>query len=180
MEKFSGSWYVIQKFDGSPCLMYNFTEGDDAKLRIIQTSQHTVVGSAGLFNYTYTGVLTFPNSAKEPGRMRVKFPLNVAGSADYLIYMTDYENYGVIFTCQELPIGHRKSMSILSRTPSLDNDIISKIHQKVRDDSVDPKDFEKIDHSKCGEGGYSVKFDDKSFKGAEENKNPLGKHGRRK
>jgi hypothetical protein len=44
----------------------------------------------------------------------------LAGKADYVVFATDYENYGAIYSCQSILFGHRRSASILSRHPTLD------------------------------------------------------------
>jgi len=165
MAKFKGSWYVIQKFStSSTCLKYNFADGADGKMRLIQSSQHYALDAVGVDDFTYTGVLTIPDSA-DPARMKVKFPLNVAGEADYFIYKTDYDTYGVVYSCQKILVGHTKSMSILARTPTLDQAILDQIRSQIRDDGMDPSDFSKIDHSNCAnnDGNFKVKIDDKTF-----------------
>lgn len=44
---------------------------------------------------------------------------DIIGKADYIVYFTDYENYGAIFRCQKVLFGHRRSATILSRYPYL-------------------------------------------------------------
>jgi apolipoprotein D and lipocalin family protein len=51
----------------------------------------------------------------------------VAGSASYIVFMTDYETYAGVFTCQKLGFAHRQSASILSRSPRLDKMYVDKV-----------------------------------------------------
>jgi hypothetical protein len=51
----------------------------------------------------------------------------LAGKADYVAFATDYENYGAIYSCQSILFGHRRSASILSRRPTLDQPFINKV-----------------------------------------------------
>jgi hypothetical protein len=53
----------------------------------------------------------------------------LAGSASYIVFMTDYENYGGLFTCQKLGFAHRQSASILSRSPRLDKMYVDKVRE---------------------------------------------------
>lgn len=53
--------------------------------------------------------------------------VDIAGEADFVVFMTDYENYAGIFTCQKILFGHTKSASILSRKPTLDKVIINQV-----------------------------------------------------
>lgn len=51
----------------------------------------------------------------------------LAGKADYVVFATDYENYGAVYSCQSILFGHRRSASILSRRPTLDQPFINKV-----------------------------------------------------
>ena len=74
-----GEWYVIQKFaTSSSCMKYNFTKGEDGKMRLVQTRQHFILDTIGVdHTYTYTGVLSVPDN-DATARMRVKFPLSMS------------------------------------------------------------------------------------------------------
>lgn len=53
--------------------------------------------------------------------------VDIAGEADFVVFMTDYDNYAGIFTCQKILFGHTKSASILSRKPTLDKVIVNQV-----------------------------------------------------
>jgi apolipoprotein D and lipocalin family protein len=53
----------------------------------------------------------------------------VAGSASYIVFMTDYETYAGVFTCQKMGFAHRQSASILSRSPRLDKMYVDKVRE---------------------------------------------------
>jgi len=168
MNKFMGEWYVIEKFaTASSCMKYNFTKSDsDGKMRLVQTRQHFVLDTIGVDHlYTYTGVLSTPDTDNR-ARMRVKFPLNIAGESDFVVFMTDYVNFAGIFTCQKILFGHTKSATILSRKPTLDKAIVNQVRQKLEEDGVDPDDFSIVDQSKCiktEDASFNVKIDDQTF-----------------
>jgi len=167
MNKMLGEWYVIQKFaTSSSCMKYNFTQGTDGKMRLVQTRQHFVLDTIGVDHiYTYTGVLSIPDN-DDRGRMRVKFPLNVAGDADLTIFATDYDNYAGMLTCQKILFGHTKCGTILSRKPTLEKSIVNQLRQKLEEDGVDPEDFSIVDQSNCikqEQANFNLKIDDKTF-----------------
>jgi len=167
MERFLGEWNVIQKFaTSSSCMKYNFTQRKDGKLRLVQTRQHFLLDTIGVDHiYTYTGVLSIPDNDRS-ARMRVKFPLNIAGEADFIVFMTDYESYAGIFTCQKILFGHTKSATILSRKPTLDKAVINQVRQKLEEEGVDPDDFSVVDQGSCrnkDDTSLNVKIDDKTF-----------------
>merc|ERR1712042_402647 len=83
--------------------------------------------------------------------MVVRFPLNPAGSASYVVTDTDYTNYAMVCTCQDLDIFvthvHRVSCSRLQRTPQEDVQITEKLKNTVPEKYL--HDFDKIKHDGC-------------------------------
>lgn len=53
--------------------------------------------------------------------------LDPIGESDFTIFMTDYETYAGIFTCQKLTFAHRQSATLLSRTRDLDKLYVDKV-----------------------------------------------------
>ncbi|XP_071571297.1 apolipoprotein D isoform X1 [Temnothorax nylanderi] len=158
MSQFLGLWYVIQKTStGSKCITYNYTRGEEpGEYVITQDSDHLILGLTPLkHEYHYTGQLTVPEPST-PGRMAVRFPLNVAGSASHVIFMTDYDSYAGIFTCQKLAFAHRQSATILSRTRTLDQTQVDKIRQRLSQYGVDPFDLSIISQSGCPHGNNTL------------------------
>jgi len=151
MTKFLGRWYVIQKFStASSCWTYDFIRNStDGSLRVVQSRDHVVLDTVGLDNnYRYTGTLDVPDNNRQ-GFMRVRFPMSVAGKADYVVFATDYENYGAVYTCQRILFGHRRSASILSRRPVLDQIYVNKMRTKLEGFGFDPHDFSIVTHNDC-------------------------------
>lgn len=55
------------------------------------------------------------------------FTLDPAGDSDFIIFMTDYDSFGGIFTCQKLGFAHRQSATLLSRNRDLDKIYVDKV-----------------------------------------------------
>lgn len=53
--------------------------------------------------------------------------LDPIGESDFTIFMTDYETYAGIFTCQKVTFAHRQSATLLSRTRDLDKVYVDKV-----------------------------------------------------
>lgn len=103
-----------------------------------------------------------------PAKMTVKFPLNVLpGDAIFKIFMTDYENYAGIFSCQKLPVSHRQSATILSRRKDMDRAYVDKIRTRLQSYGVDAFDLSIINQSNCpsasGETKVNVEIDPETF-----------------
>lgn len=168
MSKFLGIWYAVQKTStASSCLIYNITRGSEpGEYKIHQTSQHLILGLTPLkHNYSYTGDITVPDN-DIPAKMKIKFPLNVAGSSSFTVFMTDYDNYGGIFSCQKLGPFHRRSATLLSRVKSMDKIYVEKLRNRLASYLVDPFDLSIINQTGCpgpDNGGINIGIDDDTF-----------------
>jgi len=171
MKQFLGIWYAIQKTaTASSCLIYNITRGDEpGEFKIEQTSQHFALGLTPLkHEYSYTGQITVPDS-DVPAKMRVKFPLNVAGESSFTVFMTDYDNFAGIFSCQKVAFTHRQSATLLSRTRTLDKMYVDKMRTRLASSSVDPFDLSIITQTDCpknADEGYNIHIDSDTFSAA--------------
>jgi len=154
IKKLTGLWYVIEKFDvATPCWTYYFqpsngTSGDNSTFDIIASRDQIVDDNSPGENASYTGSLKVPNSSK-PGTMRTQFSDNVIGEHDLTFFDTDYENYAAFFTCQSVVVGHRRSASIISRTPLLASRLIAKARGKLMSFDIDLDRLKRIDQHPC-------------------------------
>jgi len=155
-EKFSsGVWYVTQKFaTKSTCLTYEFKTDNLGFKSIEQVRMIPYTDKLGIDNsYTYTGKLYTPQES-QPARMIVRFPLNLIGSANFLVMDTDYDNYAMVCTCQDVNLlftfAHRRSCSILQRESRENMEYTKKmailLDQQIPNAS---HDFDKISHDDC-------------------------------
>jgi len=151
IKKLSGLWYVIEKFDvATPCWTYYFTPSNtnNSTFDMIASRDQIVQDNAPEVNASYTGTLNVPNSS-EPGLIRVQFSDNVIGEHDLTFFDTDYENYVGIFTCQSVVVGHRRSASIISRTPLLASRLIAKARAKLMGFDIALDRMKRIDQHPC-------------------------------
>merc|ERR1712079_959468 len=169
-DKFSsGLWYVTQKFDTkSTRLTYEFKTDNLGFKSIEQINQIPYTNKLGIDNhYIYTGKLYTPQESK-PANMIVRFPLNIIGSSNFVVLDTDYENYGLVCTCQDinllLAFAHRRSCSILHRDAQANHtetvaSMRSLLNSQIEDAS---HDFDKIEHDNCDYGddtGFNINVD---------------------
>lgn len=168
MNKMLGIWYVIEKTStASSCIIYNITKTDEpGEYKIEEVSQHFFLALTPLkHGYHYTGTLKVPDSAI-PARMNVKFPLSVAGSSSFTVFMTDYDTYAAIFTCQKLTFANRQSATILSRTRTLDKMYVDKIRSRLANSQIDPFELSIISQKDCPrdlQQGYNFNIDDETI-----------------
>ncbi|KAF7284069.1 hypothetical protein GWI33_022686 [Rhynchophorus ferrugineus] len=151
MKELLGIWYVIEKTStASSCMVYNITESDEPYEYVIEEiSQHFLLALTPLkHGYHYRGTLRVPDPAV-PAKMTVSFPLSVAGTSSFTVFMTDYDTYAAIFTCQKLTFAHRQSATILSRTKTLDRMYIDKIRSRLSQSQIDPFELSIIKQNDC-------------------------------
>lgn len=119
--------------------------------KIQQISQDYLLGVAPVSHrYSYTGELEVIDN-DIPSKLTVKFPLNVLpGNVVFKVFMTDYDNYAGIFTCQKLPVGaHRQSATILSRSKDIDRAYVEKIRNRLQAAGINVFDLSIINQSNC-------------------------------
>ncbi|XP_043289402.1 apolipoprotein D-like [Venturia canescens] len=167
MSRFLGSWYVIQKTStASKCVSYNYTRGEEpGEFLISQVSNHPILGLTPVdHEYHYTGELTVPEPST-PGRMQVRFPLSVAGSASHVVFATDYDNFGAIFTCQKIAFAHRQSATILSRHRELEKSKVDSIRRALSNFGVDPYELSIVPQTGCqtGDNPVNINIDPNTF-----------------
>lgn len=167
--QFLGIWYAIQKTStASECVIYNISQVEPGQYLIQQLSQDYLLGLAPVSHrYSYTGELEVKDN-DVPAKMTVRFPLNVLpGDAIFKVFMTDYNNYAGIFSCQKLPISHRQSATILSRTKDMDRAYIDKIRTRLNNYGVDAFDLSIINQSNCptitGETKVNIEINPETF-----------------
>merc|ERR1711902_209741 len=154
--KFSaGVWYVTQKFaTKSSCLTYQFKTDELGFKSIEQVRQLPYSERVGLdHEYIYTGKLYAPQESS-PAKMIVRFPLNVVGSSSFVVMDTDYDNYGMVCTCQDVDLfftyAHRRSCSILQRKPEENSAITNRMRELLNSQVENAShDFDKIKQEGC-------------------------------
>jgi len=151
----SGVWFVTRKFSTkSSCLTYEFKTDDEGFKSVEQVRQLPYSDRVGLdHEYIYTGKLYAPQESS-PAKMIVRFPLNVVGSSSYIVMDTDYDNYAMVCTCQDMDLfftyAHRRSCSILQRDATESPDITERMSALLDSEIEEAShDFDKIKHDGC-------------------------------
>lgn len=111
--------------------------------------------------------------------------VDIAGSSSFTVFMTDYDTYAGIFTCQKLTFANRQSATILSRTRSLDKMYVDKvvsiknilnnkvneinfiqIRSRLANSQIDPFELSIINQKDCPrdlQQGYNFNIDDETI-----------------
>ena len=65
--------------------------------------------------------------------------------------MTDYENYGVTYSCHKSTFGHKQNLSIMSRTRHLSDLYLNKIYRYIYRLGLTPNHLRAINQEECQE-----------------------------
>ncbi|XP_063844192.1 uncharacterized protein LOC135090924 isoform X2 [Scylla paramamosain] len=152
VDKVLGSWYVVHKFDtDNTCLMWNMTHGPlPDTLLVKETRQLAVLDTLGVdHTHAITARVDIPNP-EVPGKMRIRWPTSaLTGSADFIVFDTDYETYMAVFECDRAGLLHRRSVAILSRSRNIDVMFVNRVRRLLDAAGVSHSALEAIDHDLC-------------------------------
>lgn len=166
MYKFLGDWFVYQKTSSSAkCLVNNYAvDGTQPGVfRLEQSSVHAVLGLTSRDGrWRYNGEVTLRENATSKADLQVKYSLN-PGSAAYTVLLSDYDNFASIVSCQDLPVGHRVSASILSRQRVLPEKYVQKAREILTKNGMETESLSTLEQGeeecrppKAGEGFHGA------------------------
>lgn len=155
VEKVLGTWYVLHKSDtDNNCLMWNISRGEFPEtLQVKETRQLSVLDAFGIdHTHSVTARIDIPNP-EVPGKMRIRWPTSITGKADFIVFDTDYNNYMAVFECDRAGFFHRRSTSILSRTPEIDDMFVLRVRRLLETSDVGHYYLSEINHDVCHQSG---------------------------
>lgn len=151
INKVLGIWFVVHKFDtDNTCLVWNFTRGAlPDTLQVKETRQLAVLDTFGVdHTHSVTANIDIPNP-EVPGKMRIRWPTSITGKADFVVFDTDYDSYMAIFECDRAGLLHRRSVSILSRTQTINDMFVRRIRRLLETADVSHHHLTSISHNTC-------------------------------
>jgi len=163
-EQFLGTWYVIEIFGRqTKCMSLTFNKVSNSSLSVTEAMEFYLLDNINVdYSHANTGTLNIedPNN---PAKMRVKWPDNILGSATFTVVDTDYEGYALIVECQKLWLASRTNAAILSRKPTLEPELITKLKGTIDSIDLDSTDFSSMRHDNCipdGQADFDFSFDE--------------------
>lgn len=155
VDKTLGLWYVVYKFDtANTCLVWNLTRGElPDTLQVKETRQLSVLDTFRVdHTHSITANIDIPNP-EVPAKMRIRWPTSITGKADFIVFDTDYDTYMAIFECDRAGLLHRRSVSILSRTPKINDIFVRRVRRLLETVEVGHHHLSSISHDTCRESG---------------------------
>ncbi|KAL7646637.1 UNVERIFIED_CONTAM: hypothetical protein RMT77_001888 [Armadillidium vulgare] len=153
LSKVLGVWYVTYQFDtSSTCKVWDLkrSETNTEQLLLTESRQLYFLDAVGIdHKNSITAVIDIPNP-EVPSKMRIRWPTSaLTGKADFIIFDTDYENYLAIFQCDRAGLLHRRDVTVLSRTPDVDDMFIRRVRRLLETADVGHDALDKISQEQC-------------------------------
>ncbi|ROT83408.1 apolipoprotein D [Penaeus vannamei] len=149
MERFSGLWYVIEKFDNDErCVTWNISKGSDSNTWVLLERKATgFLSTVGLDqDDLHTATITLDPG--RPGVMSISWRLNIVGSYRMTVHSTDYDHFAGAFECQQVAFFQRQQATVLSRKPNLQIDLRQMARLDRKDIRVEY--YRPVSHGGCG------------------------------
>lgn len=166
VDKILGTWYVLHKFDtDNTCLVWNMTKGPlPDTLLVKETRQLALLDTFGVDHTHAITARVEIHNPEVPGKMRIRWPTSLTGSADFIVFDTDYETYMAVFECDRAGLLHRRSVAILSRVRNIDDIFVKRVRRLLDAAGVSHHALDAIDHDLCrGSGKKNWHVDQKLF-----------------
>ncbi|KAK5613388.1 hypothetical protein CRENBAI_022833 [Crenichthys baileyi] len=139
LQEYMGTWYEIEKipsyFDYGKCLEVNYLLKKDGTVQVLNS--HVIKGEKMVVEGT-AKVL----DPREPGKLGVSYAPFTPYSP-YWVLTTDYTNVTTVYSCTDfLSLFHLDFVTILSRSPSLPNEIVLHAKELLMSEGIDVSEME--------------------------------------
>ncbi|XP_047496988.1 apolipoprotein D-like [Penaeus chinensis] len=146
--RMNGTWYVIKKVaTTSTCMsvIYNNTNSY-LEMREIRTPT-----SITPFNIILTNIGKLTQKGSNSAVMNLKWENVVSNvlKTTYTVVDTDYDSYAIDAECQSLFFARRESATILSRTPTMSDELLEELEQKLVNEGFVKSSLNTVDQTNC-------------------------------
>merc|ERR1712223_410936 len=162
-EKYSGRWYeyanyfaIFQLFGKCVTATYSLAPDDgygkyQLKIDIVNRAISTLTGAKQVARGN--AVLADPDNPFSPGELIVNFDsqpsFTRARSANYNVIDTDYDNFSIVYSCNNYGFLKSEILWILTRKRFPARPLISHLLRKIRGLGLDTRRLKKTDQKTC-------------------------------
>ncbi|KAL0483279.1 hypothetical protein AKO1_014616 [Acrasis kona] len=156
--KFLGTWYQIAKVESfatlpernGVCSRAVYTVSDEHPGRIALNNSQRITDPVDGKSKFVLGE-AYPEDPSEPGKLTVKINTGLfTATAPLWVLSTDYSQYAMVYTCVKYFHLYRfQTPYILSRTPVLDQKVLSEVIRRYEDIGIDKNTFSYMRQKDC-------------------------------
>ncbi|XP_049302739.1 apolipoprotein D isoform X2 [Bactrocera dorsalis] len=146
-EAYLGVWYEYSKYPfvfeaGGKCVQAVYGALTNDSVSVLNSQLSTFNEKSSI-----SGVAKIVG----PGKLSVRFNgvASLAGSANYWVLGTDYDNYAVVYSCKNLIIAHAETVWILTRERDPSEDIVREAQDVLVSQGVSLDPLIVTDQSGC-------------------------------
>ncbi|XP_045607637.2 apolipoprotein D [Procambarus clarkii] len=152
-----GKWYELEKYFaifelGGRCITATYSDKGNNKIRVLN-EQISVFGN---IPNNIVGTAQFVNLQSGEAKLSVSFDNflwagmgPVGGAGNYWVLETDYQNYSVVWSCQDLVAVNKQILWILWRTPKPDPQLLYYVKNLIRARGLSLSKLEPTDQTNC-------------------------------
>ncbi|GIY62650.1 uncharacterized protein CDAR_217361 [Caerostris darwini] len=152
-DRFSGEWYVVKRFNPmATCTKFVIEKGADDVYTVNETSRPLGLNFGFHNQFIKARKIQFlrndTTSIFRLERNFAHFTLSTFGVVD-----TDYDNHALLWGCDPVLFGSVQNVDLLSRTSSLDSEVIKAAKDILRDMGIDYSPLDNVDQAHCNPPG---------------------------
>ncbi|XP_059055032.1 apolipoprotein D-like [Achroia grisella] len=150
--RYTGKWYEAEKYFflfefGGKCVTANFETKDDGIMTVTNKQLSSFTGIQSEIDGEATQI-----SRSDEGKLSVRFPsLPVNVAAPYWVVDTDYDNYSIIWSCNDFGLFHTRNSWILTRERNPPLSVMEKVYKSLDKNNINRSYFLRTDQSNCVE-----------------------------
>ncbi|XP_052748798.1 uncharacterized protein LOC113518406 [Galleria mellonella] len=154
--RYTGKWYEAEKYFflfefGGKCVTANYDTKDDGVMTVTNKQLSSFTGIQSEIDGEATQI-----SRSDEGKLSVRFPsLPVNVAAPYWVVDTDYDNYSIIWSCNDFGLFHTRNAWILTRERNPSLSVMEKVYKSLDKNNINRSYFLRTDQSNCIEDNDS-------------------------
>lgn len=149
MEKFSGVWYVQQRYGPvSSCIKMIIEKAEEGEYKITESGVPFGINIGLLPPLRTSRKISFPSNESE-SIFKLKSGFLSIIPTTYGIVNTDYENYAALWGCDTYLLGSIQNVNIITRERVANEDYIKNAKESLEKFDVDLSLLRTVDQSHC-------------------------------
>ncbi|CAG7838145.1 unnamed protein product [Allacma fusca] len=151
--KYLGKWYEIEKYFtifelGGTCITATYTDLGNGTIGVFNAM--TEMLSRKRRTISGTAVLDDPSDGQ--AKLSVTFPsIPFSGKAPYWVLDTDYDNYSVVWSCNNLALFNFQIVWFLSRSRNPTEEVRKKVYHTMESLGLSTNRLQVTEQTKCPE-----------------------------
>ncbi|XP_063548914.1 uncharacterized protein LOC134756051 [Cydia strobilella] len=148
--RYLGKWYEAERYFavfqlGGRCVTADYNERDNGVIGVVNKQLSSLTGIMSEIQGEAHQV-----SRSDEGKLSVRFPsLPFAFSAPYWVVDSDYDNYAIVWGCNDFGVFHTRNAWILTRSRNPELSVLEKAYTVLDKNNISRAYFIRTDQKNC-------------------------------